>query len=218
MTMIIAPLCNHEPVFPQPQLRILQVETVEQFQQFEAGILDLLSTYQSVFLDDFCEPNPMTLVNNTRTYLPWLWLLVEEDRPSNPHHSNGSAVACSDEALKNCTTKNCPIKITKKTVYGLACLSDVIPGRHAFVHGVSHPKIRRHPAISMLGKHVPDVAFNTLNVHKVKAEIEANNVGAIGYCRRMGFVHEAHFKQDNCIAGQWQDVLVYSLFAERFAH
>jgi hypothetical protein len=216
MMMISVPLCNQEPIFPQPRLRILQVQTVEQFQQFEAGILDLLSIYQSVFLDDFCEPNPMTLVNNTRTYLPWLWLLVEEEHASNPQAVNNAAGVCSDEAQKNCTCKNCPTKITKKTVYGLACLSDVIPGRHAFVHGVSHPKIRKHSAISTLGKHVLDVAFNTLHVRKVKAEIEANNTGAIGYCRRMGFVREGYYKQDNRIAGQWLDVLVYSLFAERF--
>lgn len=101
-------------------------------------------------------------------------------------------------------------------VYALASLSDIIPGRHAFVHGMSHPAIRKHPAIHALGHLILKEAFCTLGVHKVKAEVEGNNLGAKGFCRRMGFTREAHFQQDNCIGGQWQDVLVYSLFSEQF--
>lgn len=98
-------------------------------------------------------------------------------------------------------------------VYGLACLTDVIPGRHAFVHGVSHPGIRRHPGVDVLGRLVLAVAFERLGVAKVKAEIEAHNRGALGYCRRLGFRREAHFRCDNRLQGRWQDVYVYTLNA-----
>ncbi len=216
--MIPSKTCAHTQCFPQPNLRILRIQSEEQFQQYEAGLRDLLSIYQSVLLDDFCEPDPEKQMANCRTYLPWLWLLVEDFEPAQ-HHADGSAVACANAGDKKCFSQKCPYtneQNNKNRVYGMACLSDITPGRHAFVHGVSHPGIRRHPAVSALGKLVLNVAFNELNVRKVKAEIEANNQGAIGYCRRMGFVREAHFKQDNRIAGQWQDVLVYSLFAEQF--
>ena len=103
-------------------------------------------------------------------------------------------------------------------VHGMASLSDIIIGRQAYVHGVSHPRIRKHPIVHQLGALVLQVAFETLKVHKVKAEIEANNRGALGYCRRMGFTREAHFKQDNRLNGQWEDVLIYSLFVEQFTN
>jgi RimJ/RimL family protein N-acetyltransferase len=101
-------------------------------------------------------------------------------------------------------------------VYAIAGFSDIIPNRHAFLHGVSHPTIRKNTALNQLGHFILNEAFDNLGLHKVKAEIEANNLGAKGFCRRMGFTREAHFRQDNRIGGQWQDVLVYSLFAEQF--
>ncbi len=101
-------------------------------------------------------------------------------------------------------------------VYAIGGLSPIIPGRHAYVHGVSHPDSRRHPAVRALGEWILNVAFTELNVHKVKAEIEATNWGAKGFCRRMGFIREAHFRRDNLVNGQWQDVLIYSLFAEQW--
>lgn len=176
-------------------LRIRQIESVEQFQRFSEGIAALLKIHQPRLQDDFSPPDLQQLVQNTQTYLPWLWVLTEdvEFKKEKPFNSE-----------------------TDLPVYGLACLSDIIPGRHAYVHGASHPTIRRHPAIPELGHWVLNVAFHQLKVRKVKAEIEANNRGAKGYCRRLGFVREAHFQKDIRINGQWQDVLIYSLFAEKF--
>lgn len=173
---------NRNPLHPQPVLGIRHIQDLQQFQKFEPGIRALLEIYQSVLLDDFCDPNLDYLVSNSSTYLPWFWLLTDE----------------------------------QNTVYAMASLSHIIPGRHAYLHGVSHPKIRRNPALSQLGNWVVNVAFQSLGVHKVKAEIEGNNLGAKGFCRRMGFKKEAHFRQDNSIGGQWQDVLVYALFAKQF--
>jgi len=208
--MISSPKNHDAPIVPQPKFRILQVQSLDQFQQFATGILDLLSLYQSVLRDDFSDPNPAQLLRNTSTYAPWLWLLVEDLQ--EPHESM-DAPGTENNTNASITEK---LMSASPTVYGLASLSDIIPGRHAFLHGVAHPGIRRHPAVFGLGELVLRVAFNELKVHKVKAEIEAGNPGAQGYCRRMGFVREAHFKSDNRINGQWQDVLVYSLFAEQF--
>jgi L-amino acid N-acyltransferase YncA len=166
----------------QPLLRIQTIQDERQFQRFEQGIRDLLHIYQPILCDDFCGGGLDLLVRNTSTYLPWLWLLTDE----------------------------------QDTVYALGSLSHIIPGRQAYLHGVSHPAIRRNPAIHQLGNQILHIAFNLLGVRKVKAEIEGNNLGAKGFCRHMGFTREAHFRQDNCIGGQWQDVLVYSLFAENF--
>lgn len=162
--------------------QIIRIENEGMFRRYEAGIRKLLFIYKDILLDDFCDPNPECLIENTATYLPWLWLAVNQD----------------DE------------------VFALCCLTDVIPGRHVFIHGVSHPKIRRHPVITEISKNAIRLAFEHLGVHKVKAEIEASNLGARGFCLRMGFVPEGRFHQDNRVGGQWEDVLVYSLFREKF--
>jgi RimJ/RimL family protein N-acetyltransferase len=169
-----------------PALKVFQVQSQNDFQLYELGTMALLKRFQSVLLDDFTAGDVQHLVDNTRGYCPWLWLLVSADPEPSAR------------------------------VYGLIALSDIIPGRHAFVHGVSHPEIRKHPAIHQLAREVLSIAFNDLKVHKVKAEIEADNIGAKGFCRRMGFTREAHFRQDNKLGGQWHDVLVYSLLAKQF--
>jgi RimJ/RimL family protein N-acetyltransferase len=101
-------------------------------------------------------------------------------------------------------------------VLALACLTEVIPGRHAYAHGVSDPAIRKHPGIAALAETMLSCAFETLGVHKVKAEIEATSLGAKGFCLKMGFTREGCLRRDNRIRGEWRDVLIYSLFAERY--
>ncbi|HEY9687690.1 MAG TPA: GNAT family protein [Coleofasciculaceae cyanobacterium] len=105
---------------------------------------------------------------------------------------------------------------SENQVLALACLTEIIPGRHAYVHGVSDPAIRKHPGISMLAETMLSCAFETLGVNKVKAEIEATSLGAKGFCLKMGFTREGCLRRDNRIRGQWRDVLIYSLFAERY--
>ena len=172
---------TNQTIQPLP-LRQIAINSAAEFERYKPGIQALLTIYQTVLLDDFCNPHPTHLVDNVGTYIPWLWILADP---------NGRIDA-------------------------VAGLSDIIPGRHAYLHGVSHPDTRKHPAVRALGEWVLQVAFAALGVHKVKAEIEANNPGAKGFCRRMGFIREAHFRRDNRVNGQWQDVLVYSLFAEQW--
>ena len=177
------------------KLRILQIESLEQFQLFSEGIAALLNIYQSRLRDDFSPNTLQYFVQNTQTYIPWLWVLTDD------------ADTYSEKRMT---------KTTEFNVYAIACLSDISPGRHAYMHGASHPAIRRHPTITELGCWILNVAFHQLKVRKVKAEIEASNLGAKGFCRRMGFTREAHFQQDIRINGKWEDILVYSLTAEKF--
>lgn len=100
------------------------------------------------------------------------------------------------------------------TVWGIAALSDIQPGRHAFVHGVSHPALSESADIDRTVFLLTQTAFETLNLLKLKAEFEVNNSGAKGFCLRLGFRREALFKADVQINGQDQDVAIYSLTAE----
>ncbi len=102
------------------------------------------------------------------------------------------------------------------TVYAIAALSDVEPQRHAYIHGVSHPSMRRNPRIPELIRHMGRLAFGPWQLLKIKAEFEADNLGAKGFCRRFGFVREGFYRRDIRIGGVLKDVVVASLTAERF--
>jgi RimJ/RimL family protein N-acetyltransferase len=93
-----------------------------------------------------------------------------------------------------------------------AALTQVVPHRHAFLHGIRMLEYRKHPIIRTLTQLVLQEAFTTLGIYKLKAEFEADNRGALGFCRMYGFCKEAHFREDNLIQGQRKDVVVYSLF------
>lgn len=98
----------------------------------------------------------------------------------------------------------------------IASLSDVIPGQSAFLHGISAPYLGRKNAIDALTESVLGCAFQELKLHKLKAEFEANNMGALGFCRRMGFSKEAHFKAETRLQGTWHDACRYVLFADTY--
>jgi RimJ/RimL family protein N-acetyltransferase len=51
---------------------------------------------------------------------------------------------------------------------------------------------------------------------KLKAEFEAHNAGAKGFCLRLGFQREALFKADVKLDGHLRDVAIYSLTAHRY--
>lgn len=101
-------------------------------------------------------------------------------------------------------------------VYAVASLTDFVPGRHVFIHGVTDSALRRHPVVDVLAWAVLAFAFVRLGVRKVKAEFETDNRAVLGFCRRWGFVREALFGRDLWIRGEWRDVAVYSLTGERF--
>ncbi len=160
---------------------VVRVADQATFQRYQSGIQAVLSHYEAVLTDDFS--NPRLLLQNTATYIPFLWL-------STDAHDN---------------------------VCGLAALADILPGQYAYLHGVSYPVLRHTHAINDVVQAAFDVAFKPpLSLVKIKAEFDADNRGAKGFCLRMGFVKEAHFKRDTRVNGEPRDVAVYSLFAEDF--
>lgn len=101
-------------------------------------------------------------------------------------------------------------------VVASASLTQVTPGRYAYIHGVKSAAYRKHPATKMLVSLVFEEAFTHLRLHKLKAEFEADNPGPLGFCRLYHFTKEAHFKEDNLLQGQRKDVVVYSLFSSTY--
>ncbi len=101
-------------------------------------------------------------------------------------------------------------------ISAIGALSDLQPGRHAFLHGVSHPAFRGAGCVVQTLRPLLQTAFEELALIKVKAELETHNRGAMGFCRRFGFQREALFRQDIAVGGLLRDVAVYTLSAERY--
>ncbi|WP_303673613.1 GNAT family N-acetyltransferase [Vampirovibrio chlorellavorus] len=102
------------------------------------------------------------------------------------------------------------------SISAIGALSDIQPGRHAFLHGISHPAFRGAGCVAQTLGPLLQTAFDELALIKVKAEVETHNRGATGFCRRFGFQREALFRQDIAVSGLLRDVAVYSLSATRY--
>lgn len=137
---------------------------------------------------------------------PWIFLLDEDTQPSLQECTN----------LYNNLRQQIPyiwiLYNNQQEIIAAASLTQVIPLRHAFIHGVKNHQYRKHPMLKIMTDLVFEEAFENLHLYKIKAEFESDNLGALGFCRIHSFTKEAHFKEDNPIGGQRKDVVVYSLF------
>jgi RimJ/RimL family protein N-acetyltransferase len=97
-------------------------------------------------------------------------------------------------------------------VLSIAGLTDVLPGHTACLHGVSAASMRRHAAVNEMAAVVFRAAFDELGLYKLKAVFDADNPGALGFCRKWRFRREARLCGETSRAGRKVDALVYALF------
>jgi RimJ/RimL family protein N-acetyltransferase len=64
---------------------------------------------------------------------------------------------------------------------------------------------------------VLDLAFATLGLHRVYAELDVRNDASVALCRRLGMRAEAHFVQDMMFKGEWADTGIYALLADEWS-
>ena len=62
-----------------------------------------------------------------------------------------------------------------------------------------------------------DVAFDTMGLHRVAAELDPRNEASVALCLRLGMRLEAHFVQDLMFKGDWADTGVYAILAHEWA-
>lgn len=56
-----------------------------------------------------------------------------------------------------------------------------------------------------------DLAFDTLAMHRVVAELDPRNAASVSLCERLGMRHEAHFVENLWFKGEWADTGVYAI-------
>jgi RimJ/RimL family protein N-acetyltransferase len=63
---------------------------------------------------------------------------------------------------------------------------------------------------------VLELAFATLGLHRVAAELDPRNDASVALCLRLGMRHEAHFVEDMMFKGDWADTGVYAILAREW--
>ncbi len=58
---------------------------------------------------------------------------------------------------------------------------------------------------------VRDLAFGTMGLHRVTAELDPRNAPSIALCLKLGMREEAHYVEDLWFKGAWADTGVYAL-------
>jgi len=79
-----------------------------------------------------------------------------------------------------------------------------------------HPDYMGRGYASEAARRMLALAFDTMGLHRVHAELDARNDASIALCRRLGLREEAHFVQDMMFKGDWADTGVYALLADEW--
>ncbi|CAN5171783.1 GNAT family protein [soil metagenome] len=58
---------------------------------------------------------------------------------------------------------------------------------------------------------VLDIAFGTMQLHRVIANLDPRNAASVALCLRLGMRHEAHYVEDLWFKGAWGDTGVYAI-------
>jgi len=62
-----------------------------------------------------------------------------------------------------------------------------------------------------------DLAFDTVGLHRVYAELDPRNAASAALCVRLGMRHEAHFVDEMFFKGAWGDTDVYGILDREWA-
>lgn len=79
-----------------------------------------------------------------------------------------------------------------------------------------HPDFYRKGYATEAAATVLDLAFGTVGLHRVYAELDPRNDASIALCKKLGMREEAHFVQDLWFKGEWADTGIYALLREEW--
>ena len=61
-----------------------------------------------------------------------------------------------------------------------------------------------------------DLAFRTIGLHRVAAELDPRNTASIALCKRLGMREEAFFVKDLWFREDWADTGVYAILRDEW--
>jgi RimJ/RimL family protein N-acetyltransferase len=82
---------------------------------------------------------------------------------------------------------------------------------------VFHPDAGGHGYATEATRALIDFAFDTLEAHRVFANLDARNVPSAALLRRLNLRQEAHFRESEIFKGAWGDELVFAILADEWS-
>jgi RimJ/RimL family protein N-acetyltransferase len=79
-----------------------------------------------------------------------------------------------------------------------------------------HPDFSGRGYATEAARAVLELAFATLRLHRVVAELDPRNDASVAMCRRLGMREEAHFVRDWWFKGEWADTGVYAILRQEW--
>jgi RimJ/RimL family protein N-acetyltransferase len=59
-----------------------------------------------------------------------------------------------------------------------------------------------------------DFAFNTLDLHRIEADVDTQNIGSLGLLEKLGFKREGLFRERWFVYNEWQDSVMLGLLKQ----
>jgi RimJ/RimL family protein N-acetyltransferase len=79
-----------------------------------------------------------------------------------------------------------------------------------------HPEFGGRGFMTEAARAVLAVAFDTIGLHRVIANLDPRNTASIALCRRLGMREEAYHVEDYWSKGEWTDSGIYALLAREW--
>ncbi len=103
------------------------------------------------------------------------------------------------------------------TLIGWILLKDIdLTNHRAEIGYLLHPDFWRKGIVQEAILAVIDFSFNTLQLHSLEAHVHPDNIASFKLLEKVGFVKEAHFKENFYFEGNFLDTAVYSLLKSRY--
>jgi RimJ/RimL family protein N-acetyltransferase len=81
----------------------------------------------------------------------------------------------------------------------------------------THPDFHGNGYASEAANAVLSLAFQTIGLHRVVAELDPRNTASIALCKRLGMREEAFFVKDLWFRGDWADTGMYAILRDEWA-
>jgi RimJ/RimL family protein N-acetyltransferase len=115
-------------------------------------------------------------------------------------------------ALELPATPDAPSRVIGDSYFTISSLEN----SRAEIGWTLHPDFAGHGYAAEAARAVLDIAFRTIRLHRVYAELDPRNDASIALCKRLGMREEAFFVKDLWFKGDWADTGIYAILRDEW--
>jgi RimJ/RimL family protein N-acetyltransferase len=116
-------------------------------------------------------------------------------------------------ALELPATPGTPARVIGDSYFSLSSLEN----SRGEIGWTLHPDFTGHGYAAEAARAVLGIAFDSIRLHRVQAELDPRNDSSIALCTRLGMREEAFFVKDLWFKGTWADTGFYAILREEWA-